>query len=103
MRIVEWDRWKAERRGSLGLVVRSLQGRSGPKTHRPRSEEEWAALVRAMNIALDARERSGRWTWTGPREITIRPRSTRQPGIMSPAAKAATYRGVEQSGSSSGS
>jgi hypothetical protein len=40
-------------------------------SHKPRSDEEWAALAEGVRALLAERERSGRWRWVGPRRVII--------------------------------
>jgi len=46
----------------------------GPRTlrsHRPRTGDEWQAITEGVRALLDERVDSGRWTWSGPRHVTI--------------------------------
>ena len=47
---------------------------TGPRTlhsHRPRTDDEWQAITEGVRALLDERVASGRWTWRGPRHLTI--------------------------------
>jgi hypothetical protein len=46
----------------------------GPRTlrsHGPRTEDEWRAITEGVRALLAERVDSGRWTWRGPRHLTI--------------------------------
>lgn len=55
---------------------------AGPRTlrtHRPRTDEEWQAITDGVRALLVERVHSGRWTWRGPRHLTISELSSHLP------------------------
>jgi hypothetical protein len=44
-------------------------------SHKPRSDEEWQAIEDGVRALLAEREHSGRWTWVGPRRVTVAPQT----------------------------
>lgn len=71
-RTVQYGAWREERRLSLARQMELLGERRGPRTHRPRSEDEWAAIVDGVRAELRRREAGGRWTWVGLRRVVVR-------------------------------
>ncbi|MHB1343219.1 MAG: hypothetical protein ACYCX3_02530 [Thermoleophilia bacterium] len=71
-RTVDYAAWREERRLSLAAQVELLGERRGPRTHRPRSGDEWDAITDGVRAELRRREASGRWTWVDPRRMVVR-------------------------------
>jgi hypothetical protein len=40
-------------------------------SHKPRSDEEWAAIEDGVRALLAERKRSGRWRWVGSRRVIV--------------------------------
>jgi hypothetical protein len=76
-RRVDLDGWQHVRDRirpvQLAILTRDFRP-TGPRTlhsHRPRTEEEWQAITDGVRALLDERVDSDRWTWRGPRNLTI--------------------------------
>lgn len=71
-RVYDYDRWVAERRGSVRALA--LLAEEAPVRGRPRTAEEWAMLERSALAAIDRRDREGRLVRLGPRKFELRER-----------------------------
>lgn len=80
-RFVEFGAWQRTRRGFLSRQVELLAEHRGPRTHPPRSEEEWRAILDGVRAERRRREAGGRWTWVGPRRVVIAPSKTEVDGV----------------------
>lgn len=71
-RTVEYGAWRAERRRSMARQLELLGERRGPRTHRPRSDDDWDAIADGVRAELRRREAGGRWTWVEQRRMVVR-------------------------------
>jgi hypothetical protein len=86
-RRVDYDDWQHVRDRirpvQLAILTRDSQpprpsardeappGSQALRSHRPRTEDEWQAITDGVQALLHERVDSGRWTWRGPRHLTI--------------------------------
>jgi len=75
---VDYQVWREERRRLLArqleLLTRPAKDRPGlsnSRTHRPRSEDHWAAIADGARAELERRETNGRWAWVERRRLLI--------------------------------
>lgn len=77
MRRVDFNDWQrtreAMRATQTGILARQERpaGCRPLHSHKPRSDEEWAAIEEGVRALLAERERSGRWRWVGSRRVIV--------------------------------
>jgi hypothetical protein len=76
-RRVDFSDWQRAREAMRATQTEILARQKRPvkcrplHSHKPRTDEEWAAIEDGVRALLAERERSGRWTWVGSRRVII--------------------------------
>jgi hypothetical protein len=70
----DWQRTReAMRATQTGILARQQRPAEFRPlhSHKPRSDEEWAAIGDGVRALLAERVRSGRWRWVGSRRVIV--------------------------------